>query len=397
MKEIKSINIFTQGDSTEPSTWSNVPFCFTNALESSGIQVNRINILPDPTYIFKLYKKIWTRFINKFICIFYENHIYNIDRSIIYRMFVNSKIKRAIEFYPAADYNIFLTFSYTNKFSSGPSLLLCDYTYEIYIKNSLKRKPNLIEQAYIRYENKVIARSEVVVNLFANYATLMTSKYHKKVHYLGNMGINIVYQEPLVKLDTLPVKVKSNKILFIGNRWNHSYIIAAKLLIESFSLLKALYPQIELHFIGMSNDSFENIPTGVYCHGYLDKRNKEQRKEYYDLLLNAKLFVNTSGSYGATMEAMYYYTPIVTARYGEIVEEFGQEIQFGQYCNELSKEKLLQCIVTVLESDKYTDMCVSAHDIIAPHTWEEFSKKIIKLLGCHLPGQIHSGLNNSEK
>jgi glycosyltransferase involved in cell wall biosynthesis len=376
MAQIKSVNLFTQGDSLKPSTWSNVPFCFSIALEKSGIEVNRINIIPDNNYFFRLYKKIWNRLLNKFISFFYKNHIYTIDRSVLYRLLVNKKIKNAIQSYPNVDCNIFLTYSYTNMFSSTPSLLICDYTYDIYIREKLKRKPNWLEMTYIKYEDSVIERSNSIVNLFSSYANEMNSKYSNRIYYLGNMGVNIVAQELLNEIDILKQKEKSNYLLFVGNRWNKSYVEAAKLLTEAFSLLSDLYSNLELHIIGMSSEQFDDIPIGVKCHGYLDKDNLEDRKLYYDLMYNAKIFINTSGSFGATMEAMYCYTPIITTQYNEILKEFGEVISFGKYCKQLDKVTLKKCIIDMLNCTDYKIMCLSAHQTVASNTWEAFVRKI---------------------
>jgi hypothetical protein len=44
MIKIKEITVFTIGDSKKMSTWSNVPFFFTETLISKGVKVNRVDI-----------------------------------------------------------------------------------------------------------------------------------------------------------------------------------------------------------------------------------------------------------------------------------------------------------------------------------------------------------------
>ncbi len=376
LNQIKRVNIFTQGDSNKPSTWSSVPYSFSNSIEKLGIQVNRIDILPENNWVFRSYTYIWDKYVRKFISRTFKKHIYSIDRSLFYRYLVKKKIKKAVKLNKEVDFNIFLTYSYTNNYTKTPSLLLCDYTYEYFIEHKLKRKPNLLEKTYIRYEKKMISKSEIAVCLFSAVATYMNSKYNKKTSYLGRIGLNIVSQDQLLESEGLVNKKNSNYILFVGN-WTPSYYKAAKLLIDSFQLIKELHPNLELYIVGMNDDAFKDIPPGVKCYGYLNKGNDVQRKLYYDLLLNAKIFVNTSGSYCATVEAMYYYTPIITSKYDEFVNEFGNELSFGQYCNSLNKNTLKKCILNVLNSSEYKNMCISAHNTVAQNTWGEFSKRII--------------------
>lgn len=380
MSKLKSINLFTQGDSTNPATWSNVPFCFSMALEKSGIKINRIDILPDNNFVFTIYKKIWNRIICKIVSFFFKENIYTIDRSLFFRFLVNRKIKESIRLYSAVDYNVFMTFSYTNIFSNIPSLLICDYTYDIYIRDKLKREPNLLEREYIKYEKYIISKSNLIVNLFPNYADIMTMQYNRKVHYIGKMGINIVLQRSIIKKDIISNKIESDVILFVGNKWNSSYVVAAKRLIEAYTLIKEKFPNVKLDIVGMDNDSFDEVPAGVTCHGLLNKDNHEQRIKYYELLSKAKIFTNTAGSYGATIEAMYYYTPVVTSRYAEFVEQFGSQISFGNYCDSLEKESLFNSIVEIIESTEYENICVLAHENVASNTWDEFSRKVIRLI-----------------
>lgn len=41
---IKEVIFFAYGDSADISTWSNVPYLFSNALERKGVRVNRVDL-----------------------------------------------------------------------------------------------------------------------------------------------------------------------------------------------------------------------------------------------------------------------------------------------------------------------------------------------------------------
>jgi len=60
MKKIKEVSVFTNGDSCKLSTWSNVPYFFTQALTAKGIKVNRIDLSPDPSL-----EKRWNKFMGR--------------------------------------------------------------------------------------------------------------------------------------------------------------------------------------------------------------------------------------------------------------------------------------------------------------------------------------------
>lgn len=43
---MKEVIVFTNGDSSKISTWSNVPYCFTEALLRKQVIVHRVDIRP---------------------------------------------------------------------------------------------------------------------------------------------------------------------------------------------------------------------------------------------------------------------------------------------------------------------------------------------------------------
>ena len=55
---MKTILVFTYGDANNPSTWSNVPYLFTNALEKKGINVIKIDISTKQNIFMYLYSLI---------------------------------------------------------------------------------------------------------------------------------------------------------------------------------------------------------------------------------------------------------------------------------------------------------------------------------------------------
>ena len=108
----------------------------------------------------------------------------------------------------------------------------------------------------------------------------------------------------------------------------------AKCLIKAVELIQK-ERKVSLDIIGIQKEKFDYIPEGVNCHGYLDKNNEKDSELYYKLIKNSKVYVNTNplwAAFSATVEAMYYYNPIITTPYSSFTETFGENIDFGYYC-----------------------------------------------------------------
>src|SRR5215213_5781294 len=104
MKEIRELTVYSHGDSTKISTWSNVPYFFTETLLSKGIKVNRVNINPSP-FPEKIYDGIVWRVLNKLTR---KHHFSTYLRTLVNYIDVKRRIKKAVKTYPDSDAHIFL-------------------------------------------------------------------------------------------------------------------------------------------------------------------------------------------------------------------------------------------------------------------------------------------------
>jgi len=187
----------------------------------------------------------------------------------------------------------------------------------------------------------------------------------------------------------LKTKEKSKKLLFIGRKT--TYLEAAKKLIEAYKLLKEeeAYKDYELDIVGCAESDFSSLPEGVTCYGFLNKSEERDRKIYYDLLLGAKVLVNANpkwGAFSSTVEAMYYYTPVIVSPYQDFVKNFGEKIDFGVYNQDFTAECIATDIKSVINSNNYTEMCNFAHDNVKAYTWENY----VKQLCCWVKGPLPS-------
>jgi len=372
MQKIKEVTVFTNGDSGKLTTWSNVPYFFTETLMAKGIKVNRVDINPDPR-LEKLWGKTMGRYVNRLT----KLTSYNYFRSLVHYKNVKKRIAKAIADFPDSDANIFMTFSFSSAgMTKKPTVLFCDWTYDHHFKYHVGSKPGYLERLCLNRENSEIEAADLVLPLFPGIADYMKDFYkNKNIFYLGNV-INSKYD--VSETEAIKAKENSFDLLFVGSP---RYMEGALTLIKAFENLKKEYPLLKLHIIGIEKTEFKSLPIGVFSYGYLDKANDTSREIYYDLFKKAKMFINTTpkwGAFSAAIEAMYFYIPIIVTPYDEFVKTFGRNIQFGSYCEENLPALIESSIKNVLNNPDYNSLCINSHNSVKDYTWSSYIDKVIK-------------------
>lgn len=365
-KEIKEIIVFANKDANDYKSWSNVPYFFIETLLSRGIIVHKVTLWTSGNLVVLF---------NKLVRFFLKETTYNFYRSGINFLIARYKIKNAVKKYQNADFSLFFTFNFSSVgLSKMPSVLFCDWTYEYNFEKNLKRKPDLFERTSIKRENNMIEKSDFVFSLFPGVAEYMQSRFvNENIFYIGNV-INSIYKP---NESVVLKKNKSSSLLFIGA--NH-YKEGADCLIRSFELLKVKYEQLTLHIIGMESNEFEFLPPDVYCYGYLDKGVESDRNLFYSLLESAKIFINSTpnwGSFSASLEALYFYTPVIVSPYDEFVRTFGKDINIGIYCEINEPDYLANKIEQIFTLENYSVLCKNAHNSVEQYSWSKFVDKFI--------------------
>jgi len=377
---IKKVIFFTIGNSLEISTWSNIPYLFAKTLEKRNIVIYRVDISQNKTA-----QRIFDKMIVPVIGLFYPKHTYTFDRTKTFAFISNRKIRSAVKRNADADLCIFMTFSFYNKYNNIPSLLFCDWTYDILIKERLVRKLYFFEEWVSKREVEAITNSRIVVSLFPECTSSMKLSYPAaNIHYLGSNVINTLYFGEFDGEEIIKNKAKSNDILFIGGK---NYLKGAQKLVNSFMLFSQKYPDYALHLIGIQQNWLDEEYENVYCHGYLKKDEKTENALYYDLLLKARFIINPSpiwASYSSTIEAMYFYTPVVITPYKDFVAEFGESIDFGYYAEDFSEVGISEIIEKMCKAERYAEMCKIAHDKVANYTWDSYVEKILALTSTYI-------------
>jgi len=377
---IKEVIFFTYGDSNDASTWSNVPYLFAKSLIRHDIVVSRVNLFDFPRWILKLYK--WT--IGRVYKLFHRCTSHNFYRSGVFRKLCQKKIKKAIDEFPGADLCIFTNFELYNSFSDIPSLLLCDWTYEIFIRDRLKREPDRLEKRFIRWQNQALTNAEHVISLFRK-STAQIRHYCPGAKVV-NLGINVVndMSHEYSANETDKTKLISDKhnhlnILFIGSI---KYRDGAQCLIASFKIIRKSYPEAKLHIVGMTDAELNcSAEDGVSCYGYLRKDDTQQNRLYYELMRKATVLVNPTpiwAGYSSMIEAMYNYTPVVVSPYDDFVEEFSTDIQFGIYQKDTSPQSIANSIIKIYKGPGYRTMCENAHNAVKDYNWDNYVDLILE-------------------
>lgn len=371
MKKIKEIIVFSeQGDPRNIRTWSNVPHFLVSTLEAKGIIVHTINLEPRG-----LIQRSIRKFINIIFPRFFKNVFYDYLRTPFHYHVARRKIKKAVSEHKDVDTLLFTTFSLSaSGLTEKPSILFCDWTIEHHINYYLDKKPNFLEQSSIDRQNRTIEEADQVFVLFPAIAAIMKRRYqNSKISYIGNVVNNLVESSST----SIQNKAEKKRLLFIGKK---KYLLGACNLVEIFKSLRAKISTLELDIIGLNEHDFQtSLPEGVNCFGYLDKGSINDRARYYNLLENASVFINTTpkwGAFSASLEAMYFYTPVIITPYTEFVETFGETINFGEYYKEGTQD-LGEVILKVLNHSSYNELCYNANKASERHTWSSFVDSLL--------------------
>ncbi len=373
MKSLREVTVFTNGDASKLSTWSNVPYLFTQTLIEKGIKVNRIDLTPDEAL-----KNFWDKTMGRVARRLINKHTnFEYFRSRMHFKNVRSRIKKAINEHPQTDVFIFLTFSFSaSGLTKKPVVLFGDWTYDHYLDYYENRKPDLLEQQSIKRERWAIESADLLLPLFPGIAAHIQKTYNNKnIQYLGNV-INAV--NTISETEALKAKENSFELIFVGSP---KYLAGAFNLISAFENLKTQYPHLKLHIIGMNETEIgKTLPADVSCYGYLDKGKDKDRELYYDLFKRAKLFINTTpkwGAFSAAIEAMYFYNPAITMPYDEFTSTFGKQIDFGVYCEENTPAAIEKSIKALFEHKAYSSLCINANKAVKEYTWSAYIDKVI--------------------
>lgn len=365
---MKKIVVLTYGDANKPSTWSNVPYLLVNALKKDKNHVIK-------SYNIETKQNLLTYFYS-FICLLINRKSrYYFVRSKINYNIVMKKIKKIVD-KEDNDTDLYLLISYDydiKKYTNKKVMLLSDWNVDYDIENWLKRKPFKSELKHLERTKTAIRNADYVVSLVESFKNYATDKYHRPVYYFG-MPINAFYDSN----DFNNFYTRKN-ITFIGKK---SYIESAREVLKAFENMNL--NGFELHFIGLTKKDFiKTNNSNVYFHGYLNKGKENELKDYYDIIKNSLVVINTSEKWSglsSISEVLYYYRPIIIAKNSETLKKFGNNSSFVFYSKNNAKEieKNIRKIMKLQIKD-YRKICVDAHDFVKENTYDKFVTRLLDI------------------
>ena len=377
----------TTESSKKYKSWSNIPYLLHTNLEKRGhIVCNYVMREAQPfRALFNFPVRVWNRFYKDNVAYFYVR-----TPAHFFLTYLLGRWIGLISTKP--DVMLVQGFSYPLNNGKNRQILLGDWPTSYLFEKFLKRLPNRYEQKSIERENQVIEAADAVVTLFPDVLEYMSRKYkNKHIYCFGNV-VNID-DDIVVPADIQHRKLASTRLLFIGKPF---YLAGALELISGARNLRRQGFNCEVDIIGIDPDLIGIEFEWLRVHGYLDKDKPDEKCKYYDLLANAKFFVNTTpgwSSFQALLEAMYFHNPIVV-RTNDILQGYFPNLKDVAHIVD-SEGRTLEAILTDILTDsvRYQQMSEAARAAVEFSTWQNFTGRLTKLFQLSVAAEIPRNAN----
>jgi glycosyltransferase involved in cell wall biosynthesis len=367
------IYFLTTQSAKKYKSWSNIPYLTQINLEAKGYKV--VNIVMRELFPVKFLFNLPVRVIRKFFknetIYFYVRtplHFYWSCLVIFYIKLVSSK----------KDVVLVQGFSYPLSNKKNKMVLLGDWPSEYLFDHFLKRKPDFLEKGSLERENSVIESADAVVTLFPDVREYMLNNFkNKNIFHFGNV-VNID-EDFIVTEKFLEKKNESKHLLFIGRPY---YISGALELIEAVKELRLDGRNFHVDIVGIDQNLLKVDYEWLSIYGYLDKGDPEQKELYYELLKQARVFVNTTAGWSAfqaTLEAMYFCNPIMVCENANLKKSFPTLNDFSYIVDGSQdlKSQILKCFDDPGTNKKKS---TAARLAAEPNTWKNFINGLIQVI-----------------
>jgi glycosyltransferase involved in cell wall biosynthesis len=357
------IFLCTTASSKFQKSWSNIPFFLNKSLLESGFSVKNIVLRECWTlaFIYNSFIRIFRRILRSTSTYFYTRSIFHFYLMKLYGIYIE---------HISSDQDVILQqgFSFPLKNGKNRLVLFGDWPYAYYFFKFSGRSPNWLEKRSIFREDGVIESADAVVTLFPDVYEFMRARYkNTNIFYFGN----VVNVDVSVPEDILSVKQASRKILFIGRE---HYLSGALELIDAVKKIEQHTNNLHLDIVGIPPKMIDINYSWLTVHGYLDKDDPGQKLTYYDLLKEARVYVNpTKGwnAFQATLEAMFFSCPIIVRGNVNLKKSFPLLEDFSYIVDD--RNTLSDCLKLCLEDGPlFREKALSAIAASKLHTWKHF-------------------------
>lgn len=172
---------------------------------------------------------------------------------------------------------------------------------------------------------------------------------------------------------------KKLKFSFVGNvGWRKG----ANVLIEVWDKYIQLYPEAELHFLGMIDSEIDtaNVPSNIFFHHRVSKAVLVEHLKSTDVFIFPSTFEGLAIS---VLEAMAMQLPIITTRNSVDVLTHGES---GEIVEAGNRNSILDGMIRLTEDEKYREKIArNAYALSANYTWDNYTQNIERILtdaGC---------------
>lgn len=370
MREIKEVIVYSNGDSNDLSTWSNVPYFFCRELEKRGIKVDRVNIHVDKGSVLSVFFRLYSKLKKKIIEFKKKNGtMYRYNKSDYYYSRVMKKMKEGRKRYSEADAEIAFDLMNNNK-SDIPFVMIGDWTIEYRLKNKYHREADKHEKKLIDKQYDNLSRADMAVSIFPGCSELM-KEHLSNVFYFGHVVNSMNEYVPDKN------KYKSERVLFIGKE---KYKEGLNKLIKVVKKYNGEFNKsVRISVIGMK-ESDVNSEDVCDFFGYLNKTNEKERELYYRLIGEAKLMANVTSDWNGVsslFEALYHGTPILVSRNRELELLIGEK-DYCRFCD--NDDELYSNFMSLMNGDDYNKISQAAHEFGEMYRWNKFMDKFLDRL-----------------
>jgi len=270
-------------------------------------------------------------------------------------------------------------FSYPLRNRKNRLIIIGDWPSEYLFEKFLKREPSWLERNSIDRENTVIEAADAVITLFPNVHEYMLQKYkNKKIYCFGNV-VN-VDDNVQVPADIRRRKLNSRNFLFVGQPF---YLSGALELIAAARNLRQRGVDCYVDIVGIDPKLVAHEYDWLKVHGYLDKERSSDKLKYFELLANARLFVNTTpgwSGFQALLEGMYFHNPIVV-RPNEALVSYFPNLTSVAYILEDGMTNLESLLYESINNDLgYQQISDAAKEAVESSSWNKFIGELIRLI-----------------
>ena len=375
------VNLFTAGDSADIDTWSNLPYFLSRALMRKGVRVERFDLVPrHKLYWLRMFlRRYYHRVLRRF---FRQNRPYDFFRDEIAYQLTRRKLKEFSQRGPAADFNLFLTFSFsTGQFTATPIMHLADITYEQYLEESGKKKRRR-DLRFIQRESENLHRAHAIFATSERCRNFLRTRYGLTNVRKLTSGINLEVEEIDDVTELLSRKWKAKSILFVG-RGVHKRGI--DILTRAFAIFNERNGHdFTLSLVGVSQRELGAAAverTDYYP--YLSKGRPEELSLYLDLLRSATVFVMPmrEGPFpGVIREALLLYTPVIMSNVWN--EELNVKDNYnGILVDRIEPETFAEEMHSLLQTrEKWERLARNAYESVQKFSWDRTAQEVIEAM-----------------